>query len=127
MDNLKQPETDAKDGPRRRVGRMALGVLSALVGLGLVIVADTMDLGGFSRVIDRVGVLPICVYDHGCQPCYGRSCLALPRSTPGPCFGKTGQALADCNIQSLNWAQLPVRDCHRFLGFRCMELQTGPE
>lgn len=128
MDNPTRPETDKKVEPTRRHSRVALGILYVLIALGLVIVVDTIDLGGVSRVIDRVGVLPLCVYDQGdCQPCYGPSCLSEPRGTPGPCFGRTGQAFSDCFSESMNYAQPPVRACRRVLGFMCVELQTGPE
>jgi hypothetical protein len=127
MDDQIKPKADITIKPRLRAGRVVLGVVLGLVGLGLVLLADTMNLGGFSNVIDRTGVLPICVHDQGCHLCYGPSCLAQPRSTPGPCFGKSGAAATDCLLQSMNYAQPPVRDCRRVLGFMCVELQTGPE
>jgi hypothetical protein len=127
MDNTIRPEEIKIKKSRSRTSRVVLGIVLVLVALGLVLLVDTMNLGGVSRVIDRLGILPICVHDQGCHLCYGPSCLTQPRSTTGPCFGKNGAAAADCLLQSMNYAQPPVRDCRRILGFMCVELQTGPE
>lgn len=126
MDEANKPTEVQPKKPRSRARIAVMIVFGLIIFVILVLALDTFGPRGISYAVDRVGVLPVCVYDQGdCKPCFGPSCLSQLRGTPSPCAGISDfSAQLDCEM---NTAKPPSRTCHRIFGFMCTELRPGPE